>query len=50
MTAPVNGTDERLDVVIELLREILAELRHGRACDDAPAPDAKTQKRTRKGP
>lgn len=50
MTAPVNGTDERLDLIAALLRELLAELRHWRACDDAPAPDAKTQKRTRKGP
>ena len=49
MTAPVNGTDERLDLIAALLRELLAELRHWRACD-APASDAKTQKRTRKGP
>lgn len=31
MTAPVNGTDERLDVLIALLHEILAELRQANA-------------------
>jgi hypothetical protein len=30
MTAPVNGTDERLDVLIALLREVLAEMRQTR--------------------
>lgn len=27
MTAPVNGTDERLDVLIAFCKQILAELR-----------------------
>lgn len=31
MTPAVNGTDERLDLVADLLREILAELRQANA-------------------
>lgn len=31
MTAPVNGTDERLDVLITLCEQILAELRAANA-------------------
>lgn len=47
MTAPVNGTDERLDVIAELLREILAQLRQA---NTPTVADASTPKRTRKGP
>lgn len=51
MTAPVNGTDERLDVIAELLREILAQLRHANTPTvvDVSA-QASAPKRTRKGP
>lgn len=41
MTAPVNGTDERLDVLIALCEHLLAELRHANALQGAgelPAP------------
>ena len=37
MTAPVNGTDERLDVLIALLRELIAKLRQANAA--APESD-----------
>ncbi len=49
MTAPVNGTDERLDVITELLRELLAELRQARenGVRLAKAPDNDTWKRAR---
>lgn len=35
MTAPVNGTDERLDVLIVLFEQLLAELRQGNALQGA---------------
>lgn len=56
MTAPVNGTDERLDAVIALLSELVIELRlarEGRASVDvtnhstgtlAPVPAKNTRK------
>jgi len=53
MTAPVNGTDERLDVIAALLSEILAELRQANAPTTINATDTGEKpvgaKRTRKG-
>lgn len=43
MTAPVNGTDERLDVLIALVEMLLAELRQ--ACAAAPEGDKPVAKK-----
>lgn len=44
----LNGTEARLDVVIALLREMLAERQTRAASEDAPAAAPATRKAARK--